>query len=254
VAARLALILATFCLTLAMVLASAHESTAQGRDEKPTNLKVLPATISHDELMDVMGSFTRGLGVECNYCHTRREGTTGFEMDFASDKLETKTVARGMLEMVNKINGTFLASMKIPDTPLVKVQCVTCHHGQTRPIQLEDLLKETRKKGGMVAVDSVYRDVRKRYYGGAAFDFGERSLVDLAFEVSDESDPDALKILQLNKEFYPESAVNSYALGKVYVELKDTANAVASFKKALEINPKFRRAQHDLDALGAGKK
>jgi hypothetical protein len=253
VTARMALSLATSCLALALVFAPAHDTMAQGRDEKPTNLKVLPADISHDQLMDVMGSFSRGLGVECNYCHTRREGTTGFDMDFASDKLESKTVARGMLEMVNKINGTFLTSMKITDTPLVKVQCVTCHHGQTRPIQLEDLLKEARKKGGMAAVDSTYRDVRKKYYGGAAFDFGERSLVNLAFDVADESNPDALKILQINKEFNPESAINSYAMGKVYVELKDTANAVTSFKKAVELNPNFRRAQHELDAL-TGKK
>jgi tetratricopeptide (TPR) repeat protein len=77
--------------------------------------------------------------------------------------------------------------------------------------------------------------------------------VDLAFEVADQSNADALKLLQINKEFYPESAINSYALGKVYVELKDTANAVTSFKKALELNPNFRRAQHELDAL-SGKK
>jgi hypothetical protein len=246
--------LLTLSLALALVMSLASTSSAQrGGDQKPTNLKVLNPDITHDQLMDVMGQFTTGLGVECNYCHARREGGQGFEMDFASDKMQEKVIARAMFQMVDKINGSFINQMQITDTPLVKVQCVTCHHGQPKPIQLTDLLMDARKKGGMAAVDSVYRDTRKKYYGRAAFDFGERSLVDLAFEVADQSNADALKLLQINKEFYPESAINSYALGKVYVELKDTANAVTSFKKALELNPNFRRAQHELDAL-SGKK
>ncbi len=236
---------------LVMVLAAVGIGQAQ-EERKPTNLKVLDTTITHDQLMEIMGNFTTALGVGCDHCHVRAVGAR--DMDFASDSSKTKLAARAMLVMVNKINSEYLSKLPVADSPHVTVECVTCHRGQSRPILIQDALKMARKDHGMTGVDSVYRALRKQYYGSGTYDFSDQALVQLAFEIQPESNRDALQVLKLNREFNPQSAVNEWAAGRVYVELADTANAVAQFKKALEINPNYRRAMRELQMLGASQK
>ncbi len=236
---------------LLVVLAVVVCGQAQ-EERKPTNLKVLDTTITHDQLMEIMGQFTTALGVGCDHCHVRAAGAR--DMDFASDSSKTKLAARAMLVMVNKINSDYLSKLPVADSPHVAVECVTCHRGQSRPILIQDALKMARKEHGMNGVDSVYRALRKQYYGSDTYDFSDQALVQFALEIQPESNPDALQILKLNREFNPQSAVNEWAAGRVYVELADTANAIAQFKKALEINPNYRRAMRELQMLGASSK
>jgi hypothetical protein len=42
--------------------------------QRATNLKVLPSSITMDDLVDTMAGFTRALGVRCNYCHVGADG------------------------------------------------------------------------------------------------------------------------------------------------------------------------------------
>lgn len=221
-------------------------------DEKPKNLKVLDPKISHDDLMKVMGKFTSALGVGCDHCHFRSANQR--EPNFASDSNKVKLTARAMLQMVNQINGNYIGHLTTVDSPHVTVECVTCHRGQIKPILIQDLLKRERKEHGMTAVDSVYRALRKDYYGSATYDFSDLALAQLAFDVANDSKPDALTLLKLNKEFNPNSALNEWAMGRVYVGMGDTTSAIASYKHALELNPEYRRAQHELDMLQGHRK
>ncbi len=234
-----------------IVLSALPASSNAQEDEKPKNLKVLDPKISHDDLMKVMGKFTSALGVGCDHCHFR--GANEREPNFASDSNKVKLTARAMLQMVNQINGNYIGHLTTVDTPSVTVECVTCHRGQVKPILIQDLLKRERKQHGMAAVDSVYRALRKNYYGSATYDFSDLALAQLAFEVAQESNPDALTLLKLNKEFNPNSAMNEWAMGRVYVGIGDTTSAIASYKHALELNPNYRRAQHELDMLQGHK-
>ncbi len=83
----------------------------------PTNLKVLKATTSA-EVVQIMRTFTTGLGVKCSYCHV--------EGNFASDDNPKKAVARRMIQMAMEINSKF------PDGKM-HVTCYTCHRGETEP-------------------------------------------------------------------------------------------------------------------------
>lgn len=47
--------------------------------EPPKNLQILPKDIPRNELIATMGAFTRGLGVQCSYCHIRPETDNGRE-------------------------------------------------------------------------------------------------------------------------------------------------------------------------------
>ncbi len=77
-------------------------------------LKGMPAP----ELMDTMRTFTRSLGVQCDFCHVMG----AFEKD---DKPE-KPTAREMILMARQINRDNFGGH-------MRVTCWTCHRGSTEP-------------------------------------------------------------------------------------------------------------------------
>ena len=55
--------------------------------------------------------------------------------------------------------------------------------------------------------------------------------------------------LNLNLEFYPKSSATYAALGQAYAKKNDTANAIKSYEKALELDPNNQVAKRQLDQL-----
>ncbi len=252
---RFSVFYAVILVACVLVVVSFAQQGGKRDDEKAQNLKVLDPNTSHDDIMVYMNKFTNALGVGCDHCHAASK-TDPQQLDFASDDNKVKLTAREMMQMVHQINNTMLANLPtIQNGQHIAVECITCHHGQSKPILLQDLLVQTRKDHGMKALDSVYRELRNYYYGGFVYDFSVRTLGQVAQKVSDENPADALAILKLNKEFNPKSAYNEWATGRIYTMMGDTASAVSSYKAALEIDPEYRRAKRELDALtGGGKK
>jgi len=87
------------------------------------NLQVLPRDMPQAQLMQVMQSFSRALGVQCSYCHVAG--------DFASDANGHKRIARGMLRMTERLNRELLP--EIPGLGEPRVSCFTCHRGEGQP-------------------------------------------------------------------------------------------------------------------------
>lgn len=98
------------------------------RNPNFTNLKVLPKDISDDEMKNVMRNFSDALGVKCSHCHA--PGSDG-KLDFASDENINKIVSRDMMKMTSRINKKYFGE-KNPE--LYKVNCFTCHQGETKPL------------------------------------------------------------------------------------------------------------------------
>ena len=94
------------------------------------NLRVLPANITHDELISTMRGFTRSLGVKCDHCHVRIPGGGERDFNFPSDAEPEKNVARTMLRMVKTINADYISKVNEHGQP---VTCATCHRGKTIP-------------------------------------------------------------------------------------------------------------------------
>lgn len=124
-----------FGLMLALLSLVAVPAAAQIPDEF-TNLKIFPEDIGKRELISVMREFAGALGVRCNHCHKGPGNLEG--MDFATDDLEPKRVARAMMKVTQEINDKLLPT--IGRESLLRVRCVTCHRGITRPEQLDDIL------------------------------------------------------------------------------------------------------------------
>ena len=87
------------------------------------NLQVLPRDIAQRDLINIMQSFNRALGVECSYCHVAG--------NFASDANGHKNIARGMLRMTQRLNRELLPEIQGLGEP--RVSCFTCHRGEAQP-------------------------------------------------------------------------------------------------------------------------
>jgi tetratricopeptide (TPR) repeat protein len=215
-----------------------------------TNLKVLPADISVDSLLDVMASFTRALGVRCTYCHAGRDAQPLDSIDFASDARLAKEKARVMLRMVQAINGDHLTRLATRRTPTASVGCFTCHHGVAVPRTLQQMLLGAYAAGGIDSAMASYRTLRTRYYGSVAYDFGEVALVDFANSVRRSGAlSDALRLYQLNVEMVPTSTFALRSLAGGSLAMGDTTAAIASYERALAINPNDTQSSAALTRL-----
>lgn len=233
--------------SICFIVGYAMESGAQ-ETEKFSNLQILPDDIERQKLFDLMGEVKSALGVSCTYCHARSK-VDEKKMDYVSDEKATKEVARAMMLMTQKINATLMPDLG--RTPVPEVKCMTCHHGFTQPRTLQAVLQETHEKDGIEAIAKRYKELRERYYGRGVFDFGELTLLKLseALQKSSQSDEALFHLLQLNLEYYPESILSLYRLGKVYRDRGDLDDALRYFEKVLEISPDHHWAKVNVERL-----
>ncbi len=111
-------------LAISVMIMSFKDAPEQKKEEqKFSNLKVLSKKISHDDLIAVMKNYNTALGVKCNHCHAKN----GEKLDFASDAIPEKNIARKMQKMADAINKKYFGGNS------GTVGCMTCHNGKTNP-------------------------------------------------------------------------------------------------------------------------
>ena len=67
------------------VLVIAGIAAVSKPNRKHKNLKILPKDISEQKLDSIMESYSKALGVSCNFCHTAVEGFPD-SLDYAADE------------------------------------------------------------------------------------------------------------------------------------------------------------------------
>lgn len=246
---RLTCVLIFLGVTLALGGRAWPQAPGGGQPPAPlTNLQIFPKDTPRPQVIQAMQSFTQALGVRCDYCHAEQQA--GRPQDFASDEKRTKKVAREMMRLTEDVNARVPAAVAKTAADATRVQCVTCHRGVAIPKQLTDILAETAAASGLPAALARYRELRQQYYGGQSYDFSENSALALAQRATQAGRPDeAIAWAQLDLEFYPRSARAYVSLGTAYNAKKDTANAMASLQKALELDPQNQQAQRMLEQL-----
>lgn len=239
-------------LVLAGLVLCSSTASAQFPPDRLKNVKVLPADLPVRALLDTMGTFTRALGVRCVYCHAGAEGTPFSQIDFASDSNPVKAKAREMLRMVTAINGEHLTKLADRREPAIVVTCATCHRGVAQPRPLQQVIISAYDAGGADSAEATYRGLRERYYGRAAYDFGEVALADVAGTLRRrEKLPDALRMHKLNTEFSPKSAFAWRQAADAQLAARDTAQAITSLEHAVELNARDAQAKALLEKLRA---
>jgi tetratricopeptide (TPR) repeat protein len=247
-------------LAAALLVAAASPLAAQGRGmpDSLVNTKVFPHDTPVREVVSAMRGFTAALGVRCDYCHEERQaaaqaggpGGPG-ELDFPSDAKRTKRTARLMMLMVRQVNDSVLSRIPERPAPNVAVACMTCHRGVARPKPLADIVTEAVAAGGLDSATRAYRALRQQYYGRAAYDFGEGTLIAAAQGLLQaRRADDALGLLTLDAEFFPSSGAVVGQMGEAYLAKGDTAAAIARYRQALQLDPNDRFARMRLRALG----
>lgn len=206
----------------------------------PENLQVLPEDISSAELGATMRGFAMGLGLRCENCHVGEAGAPLDTFDFASDEKAMKQKARLMLEMLIRINGDLVPRLDdVEIAERVEVRCVTCHRGQPQPKLIEDVLAERISEDGVDAAVAEYRQLRERFYGTHSYDFSELVLPMFAQRLFATGQADAaLGLAELNAEYYPDSYYTVFILGELYFATERAAEALASYERAIELNPR----------------
>ena len=86
-------------------------------------------------------------------------------------------VAREMFLMVDWLNASVQEATGKPASEVTRVTCATCHRGVPIPMQIADIMWQTSMKQGAEAAVAQYRDLRSRFYGRQAYDFGEDALI-----------------------------------------------------------------------------
>jgi hypothetical protein len=104
----------------------------------PTNLKVLPKTMTGEKLHELMHHWAGSLGTHCDHCHTtdpKHLDQNGHPLfNFADDSKPEKLTARAMYRMTQDINKNYVSKIPNADEP---VTCATCHRGHEKPEHFE---------------------------------------------------------------------------------------------------------------------
>ncbi|MBK8165128.1 MAG: c-type cytochrome [bacterium] len=212
-------------------------------DDDPKNLTVFPKDISKRELVDTMKQWTQALGVRCDFCHEQKVPGDFQSIDFASDKVGHKDVARRMYTMMRDLNGGPLPKAAGEDD--AAVNCFTCHRGLPSPTTLERVvLRAIREKGAEGGVQK-YRELRERYYGSGSFDFSSGSLQSVTETLAAEPATldAALTMARLNLEMNPKFADGHVVVAQILDLKQDKAGALTAVEEALKLDPNHRHAQ-----------
>ena len=221
--------------------------------DQPKNLKVLPKDFTGKRLQPVMTGFTRALGVRCTYCHVGEEGKPLSTYDFASDENPNKERARQMLQMLGHINED-LKKITPSGEKRVNMWCHTCHAGRPKPMTLEDEMSAAYRRAGISAALTRYKELREKYYGRAGYDFSERSLNGIGYDLIGQKDYDAaIAVFKENTAQFPKSANVWDSLAEGYLAAGNKAEAAANYRKALAIDPKFANSLEKLKTLDEKK-
>ncbi|MEP7355164.1 MAG: photosynthetic reaction center cytochrome c subunit family protein [Acidobacteriota bacterium] len=196
-----------------------------------------------------MQVIAESLGVQCEFCHPAERATPAPMRD----------IARQMIAMTREINARVDAALvkptagdaatPVPAAAAQRVDCSTCHRGVAIPKALSEIIAQTAVKQGADAAVTQYRDLRKQYYGRAAYDFGENTLISVSQRIANAKPAEAIALMKLNLEFFPNSSQSWAALAFAYTRKVDDASAITALEKAVELDPQNNIARGQLEQL-----
>lgn len=214
-----------------------------------SNLEVFPKDIGKRQLLGAMRDFSTALGVKCTFCHVQKTPGEFDSIDWASDQLEHKKVARGMISMTRNINRELLPAAT--GNPGGRVTCLTCHRGIEDPRTLSTVMLDTIEKNGVEVGIARYQELSEEYYGSGSYDFSPSTLTGVAEVLAqDRGDMDgAVVVLDFAVQVNPDDMATHLMRSQVLIFHGDKEGAIASARKALELDPDNEQALRILEQI-----
>jgi len=117
-------------------------------------------------------------------------------------------------------------------------------------VPIAEILFKTIEEQGVEAAVKQYHELRATQPN--AYDFREEQLNYLGYQlIGMKRIKDAIVILKLNAEAYPQSSNVYDSLGEAYMDDGDTAHAIENYEKSLQLDPKNHGAVEKLKQLKA---
>jgi imidazolonepropionase-like amidohydrolase len=147
-----------------------------------------------------------------------------------------------------KINAVVYGGRLFPksslDEMLAKVEALAAKHS------VAQMLLETYAEKGVAAAIQQYHELKSAKT--ASIDISEDDLNSVGYQLVEmKRIKDAIKILKLNVEAYPQSSNVYDSLGEAYLEDGDKQLATENFEKSIKLDPKNRDAIEKLKQLKA---
>jgi predicted negative regulator of RcsB-dependent stress response len=116
---------------------------------------------------------------------------------------------------------------------------------------LSAVILQAANVAGADSAIRAYRALRQRYYGTGAYDFSEGQLNTAAFRLGRANKfDDALALLGLNEELYPNSSGMYVFRGNVLLMKGDTTSAAQAYREAIHRDSTNDEARGRLRTIG----
>jgi tetratricopeptide (TPR) repeat protein len=148
-----------------------------------------------------------------------------------------------LIVLLNNTGGTKLGEMS------QKIAGILFGKPYTPPVRdIAETLFNTVMEKGVQAAIAQYRDLKANQKD--AYDFSQQQLNSLGYQLLQmKRVKDAIEILKLNVEMYPQGFNTYDSLAEAYMTNGDKGLAIQNYKKSLELNPKNTGAAEKLKKL-----
>jgi hypothetical protein len=196
-----------------------------------------PSVLPPGDRLAYMRTVAAALGVECGYCHGGRGGNTPATAPLTTAGRPRVEVAREMFLMVDRLNATIQEATGKPASDVTRVSCATCHRGVPIPMQISDIVWQAAIKQGAEAAVAQYRELRSRFYGRQAYDFGEMALIPVTERLANVRPDAAIALLRMNLDFHPDSVQSRVSLAYALTRGRDYQGAIEMLREAIRLDP-----------------
>ncbi len=174
-----------------------------------------------------------------------RFGHGGYNFGFTSSLIAFADSGSGVVLMANSDNGPFLFE-RIAASLAAEYGWASFRHRLDTPFMTADLIARVR---GAEAVIAWYEQVLN---DGSVPGLSPNVLSNVAYGMLMAGDfMGALSVLEANARFYPEDAYVFDTLGEVYLMAGMIEDAIAAYRRSLELDPTNENARRRLEELGA---
>jgi len=207
---------------------------ASGSPQSPVRR---PSVLPPGDRLVFMQSVAAALGVDCGYCHPGRGGNSPAGPALTATGRPRVEVAREMFLMVERLNANVREATGKSASEATRVTCATCHRGVPIPMQIGDIVWQTARQQGGEAAVAQYRELRSRFYGRQAYDFGPQPLIPVSERLANVRPDAAIAILRMSIDYHPDFVQSYISLAYAMIRGRDYQGAMASLRDALRLEP-----------------